>query len=805
MIFFTEEYTILEFYSEDSDFPITKPSINSSALLKSSRTAQHSTVQAINYILKLLANHEYTDLDYICSVIQKLINCMFLDSNSKFYGIFPYDYLDSTEYYHQPDYDFQPKVLIPLLEIYLEFGNFLPEHILSEIKKACITSSFTLSYAHCNIDSHNIILIIFSLICIGETFNQPEILNSGIHKLQNLVYFTLYNDSFMEYNSPGNILLSIEAIHYFKDYIQNPDCLSSIKEIERIMLICFYTHFNPKLMQWTGPVSVNYKDDFISEKTLKRIQKIIKQKNFNELKVPEEYYFCSPLTENKFIQTLTSRGFSYPHWKFAMVASSYNTNSFSLGSFNRDDMWKSRRPCIAYFGTPDSPYCMRVRCLFNNHDFSSGAFHSIQHKGSLLGAVTFSTNRGEQAIVMDKKKTYKMKDLRIRFQIIGDSSKLEHTKSGNSIKILYKQLSIMFSVHHAVFDDYEITYQLTTLPNCIYFDVVLYSGEEKELDLSKIKKAVTAFSIFMGNNKNYQIPNVEVYEKDGYLISECREKNISLKIETPTAPGSIENIFSSDYQYINNTQLETYAEHTKMISGQHRFIAKNNISQTPFLPSADTDKNKTFLKKINNLDNMTLDKISLTLNKTLNTLDNFSVNIAQRYSIHILIKIFNAAKKSNVQFENLIEKKYSQVYNKISYSSKTVQMKKILTETTAKLVSDYNKFQANSKKSDNIAKIIKKINDEYKNPNLSLNLIADEIGLSEAHLSREFHKIMGQSYTAYLLKVRIEKAKALLSEGINVNDVMKQCGYVNFHTFNAAFKRHTGTTARKYSNNKNTN
>jgi len=202
---------------------------------------------------------------------------------------------------------------------------------------------------------------------------------------------------------------------------------------------------------------------------------------------------------------------------------------------------------------------------------------------------------------------------------------------------------------------------------------------------------------------------------------------------------------------------------------------------------------------------MTLDKISLTLNKTLNTLDNFSVNIAQRYSIHILIKIFNAAKKSNVQFENLIEKKYSQVYNKISYSSKTVQMKKILTETTAKLVSDYNKFQANSKKSDNIAKIIKKINDEYKNPNLSLNLIADEIGLSEAHLSREFHKIMGQSYTAYLLKVRIEKAKALLSEGINVNDVMKQCGYVNFHTFNAAFKRHTGTTARKYSNNKNTN
>lgn len=77
-------------------------------------------------------------------------------------------------------------------------------------------------------------------------------------------------------------------------------------------------------------------------------------------------------------------------------------------------------------------------------------------------------------------------------------------------------------------------------------------------------------------------------------------------------------------------------------------------------------------------------------------------------------------------------------------------------------------------------------------------MIADKIGQSEAHLSREFHATTGQIYSHYLLKVRIEKAKILLEKEINMEEVMKQCGYLNFHTFNAAFKRYTGTTAKKY-------
>jgi len=98
----------------------------------------------------------------------------------------------------------------------------------------------------------------------------------------------------------------------------------------------------------------------------------------------------------------------------------------------------------------------------------------------------------------------------------------------------------------------------------------------------------------------------------------------------------------------------------------------------PIIPVGDSKENKAFLKKIDNLDQQPLEKIPLSLNKTLNELNSFSINIAQRYSIHILMKLFYVAKKSDIRFENLIEKDYSDIYDKISYTTKQNQMKKIL-------------------------------------------------------------------------------------------------------------------------------
>src|SRR6185503_12081239 len=56
----------------------------------------------------------------------------------------------------------------------------------------------------------------------------------------------------------------------------------------------------------------------------------------------------------------------------------------ALGSVNRGDFWKQRRPLLAYWGTPAAPRFLRVRFLKNDDDFTSALLFSVQHEGAVL-------------------------------------------------------------------------------------------------------------------------------------------------------------------------------------------------------------------------------------------------------------------------------------------------------------------------------------------------------------------------------------------------------------------------------------
>lgn len=752
---------------------------------------------AADYTLYLLNTKNAEYIERAIGILSRILEAQIKDMQSDYYGIWLYDFFDTPEDYISPDYANQSRIISVLIEVYLEFRNFLPPEMVQELKNSCLISGFTIIH-HCHeIDLPSSLIEILSMICIGEQFNKLDCLNFGITKMQTLLYYTLYNDVYMEYNYPEKIILFLEAIKYFRKYINNQYCLSSIQSIEKILWLCFYSHFNPKTLQWTGPIS-SATDDFLPAHYIRRIESLLGTTSLKNWKIPPEYYDYSPGLSENFTQILVTRGFSYPHWKFPTVASFYNTSEFSLGSFNRDDLWVMRRPCIGYFGSDISPYCLRIRCLRDGHDFSSATIHTVQHKEHILGHITFSTNRGDFHIANDGQPAYRTKDLRIRFQILGNSAFLECSNKRNSIEIAYKQIAIHYQIHYAVFDDYQITYQLTNTPDALYFDTILYSGEEIELNFAQLENAITAFSLMMTMDSTLQPAPVKIDFEGEYLISEQKTPDMSLKLKTPKKPNVIEFMTLFDRQYINDVRLEKQVDINKKLSGQYRFIAENLLSPTVTISNDHFVENKAYLTKIKNLHKIPLEDIDVSISELMNGLNNLSLDIARRYSIHIIVNLFESAKNSDVRFKNLIEMKYSQIFDEISYITKINKMKKIITELAARLQLDYRRFQINTKKSDKIAKVIQIINNEYADPNLSLQMISARIGISQAHLSREFHMTIGLSYVAYLLKVRMENAKKMLSAGKSVSEVMKACGYISDVTFNAAFKRYTGITAKKY-------
>lgn len=81
---------------------------------------------------------------------------------------------------------------------------------------------------------------------------------------------------------------------------------------------------------------------------------------------------------------------------------------------------------------------------------------------------------------------------------------------------------------------------------------------------------------------------------------------------------------------------------------------------------------------------------------------------------------------------------------------------------------------------------------------LSLQEVAEHVGMNAAYLSALFKDVMGETYIKYLTRRRMELAKALLAKGMKVNEVSERVGYHNYRHFSELFKKYTGTTPGQY-------
>ncbi len=84
------------------------------------------------------------------------------------------------------------------------------------------------------------------------------------------------------------------------------------------------------------------------------------------------------------------------------------------------------------------------------------------------------------------------------------------------------------------------------------------------------------------------------------------------------------------------------------------------------------------------------------------------------------------------------------------------------------------------------------INNHYKQ-NITLNEVANIVGVTPSYLSRVFKKETGINFIDYLNNIRIEEAKLLLSESdMKVLEVSERVGFNSTEYFTRIFKKHTG-------------
>ncbi len=90
--------------------------------------------------------------------------------------------------------------------------------------------------------------------------------------------------------------------------------------------------------------------------------------------------------------------------------------------------------------------------------------------------------------------------------------------------------------------------------------------------------------------------------------------------------------------------------------------------------------------------------------------------------------------------------------------------------------------------------------DNHFSEKIDIDNIADQAYFSKFHFIRLFKAIYGKSPHNYLIKVRIDKAKLLLAEDLQVLAVCLMVGFDSPTSFTATFKKIVGKTPIVYRN-----
>ena len=91
------------------------------------------------------------------------------------------------------------------------------------------------------------------------------------------------------------------------------------------------------------------------------------------------------------------------------------------------------------------------------------------------------------------------------------------------------------------------------------------------------------------------------------------------------------------------------------------------------------------------------------------------------------------------------------------------------------------------------------IRQHLNSSNLSVQEVANYVGIDRSHLYRVFRHTLHQSVKEFILSTRMQKAKELLAHGNDrVSDIASSCGFADVAYFISQFRRVVGTTPLGY-------
>lgn len=91
------------------------------------------------------------------------------------------------------------------------------------------------------------------------------------------------------------------------------------------------------------------------------------------------------------------------------------------------------------------------------------------------------------------------------------------------------------------------------------------------------------------------------------------------------------------------------------------------------------------------------------------------------------------------------------------------------------------------------------IRHQLNQPELSVASLSEKLGCSPNHLSRAFHKEVGEKISSYINRIRLQNAESILRETtLSVKEIAFACGFADPNYFSRQFRREHGMTPNEF-------
>jgi hypothetical protein len=445
----------------------------------------------------------------------------------------------------------------------------------------------------------------------GELLDFPEILAYAKQRLNNFLVYSKKNNNFTEYNSPTYTLLAAEDLGRMYRDIKDGESRKQIYELLRICWRTILIHQHYPTRQWAAPHRRNY-TEFLRPETQVKLQRALKGKidyidqaqmreHFGidtariDLECPDEFIrdYLRPGGEGIIFErfsgtrkdkTCKDKAASTGNMDDAEICFTYMNDNFCLGSCHKDTTWNQKRNQVLYFGTKESPFCFRPTLLHDFYDYSSGVLISVQHKGLSAGALGFSLNSGDTHPNLDmvKEGTIHASDLRLRFSLYGDTSKLGPHRiidppgfigaggfrdahdgeprggaeggPGPGFVFTIGGLTVKLAIPFLVFGAYPFSYGITKEKGALHFDVILFCGRRRSLDFRTLERACLGFTLDVQDAPGAKDAVSSARIEEGILKVRL-EGEKSLLVAVPAKPVPVEELYAGSRAEIDGRDV----------------------------------------------------------------------------------------------------------------------------------------------------------------------------------------------------------------------------------------------------------